>query len=431
MDRSNFKTDLYQLTMIAAQVYKNMHKRVVTCEAFVRKLPPERRFLVMAGTEEIREFLLNLRFTKDDIRQLKNLPPLKGVFATSNFDKFLEDFRFTGDMWALAEGEIAFAGEPLVRVTGTLPEVHMAETFILSVLNHDTKIASKAARIVLAARGKPVLEFGTRRTHHEAAVNAARSAYLSGFAATSNVEAAVRHQIPIAGTMSHMWIMIHDNEEKAFQDFKDVYKAPVLLIDTYDTVNSGDIHALSKEVRAVLDANGCKSTRIIASSDLNEYKIDELERLNAPIDTYAVGTELVVSRDVPSLGAVYKVVYDDTNNKPLVKLSPGKITMPGRKQIFLDQRNGGWSHLIALENAVAPSEELIPLLDCHIKDGKLMEGSAVNLEVARKYCNAALVNLHPQLASLEPEEKTVPVHPHDSLKTMFEEAVNGLKLANK
>jgi nicotinate phosphoribosyltransferase len=279
-------------------------------------------------------------------------------------------------------------------------------------------------------------------------VNAARSAYLSGFAATSNVEAAVRHQIPIAGTMSHMWILIHDDEEKAFQDFKDVYKAPVLLIDTYDTVkgaeiaskirlldgvrlDSGDIHALSKEVRAVLDANGCKSTRIIASSDLNEYKIDELERLNAPIDTYAVGTELVVSRDVPSLGAVYKVVYDDTNDKPLVKLSPGKITMPGRKQIFLDQRNGGWSHLIALENAVAPSEELIPLLDCHIKDGKLMEGSAVNLEVARKYCNAALVNLHPQLASLEPEEKTVPVHPHDSLKTMFEEAVNGLKLANK
>lgn len=449
MDRNNLKTDLYQLTMMAAQFCKNLHKRVVTCEAFVRKLPPERKFLIMAGTEEIREFLLNLRFSKEDIKYLKELAPLRQVFSMSNFDKFLEDFRFTGSMWALAEGEIAFAGEPLIRVTGTLPEVHMAETFALSVLNHDIKVASKAARIVLAARGKQVLEFGTRRTHHEAAVSAARSAYLAGFSATSNVEAGMRYGIPVAGTMSHMWVMTHDNEAKAFQNFKDVYRTPVLLIDTYDTlegaklaanihlldgvrIDSGDLLYLSTEVRKILNERGCSNAKIIVSNDLNEYLIDDLASRGAPIDVYAVGTELVVSKDVPSLGAVYKVVYDDSNNKPLVKLSSGKSTMPGRKEVFLDLRNGGWSHLIALENAVMPSGELIPLLDCHIDGGKVVEDSVVNLEVSRKYCNAALVNLHPQLASLQvSEETTVPVYPHHSLKEMFDEAMNGFKLADK
>lgn len=449
MDKTVLKTDLYQLTMMAAQFNKNLHKRVVTCEAFVRKLPPERRFLVMAGTEEIREFLLNLKFTADDIKYLKELSPLKPAFSTTNFAQFLEDFRFTGDMWALAEGEIAFAGEPLVRITGTLPEVHMAETFILSVLNHDVKVASKAARIVLAARGKPVLEFGTRRTHHEAAVSAARSAYLAGFAATSNVEAAIRHNIPIAGTMSHMWVMIHEDEKKAFQNFKEVYRLPTLLIDTYDTIegakiaakipllggvrlDSGDLLSLSVEVRKILNENGCHNAKIIVSNDLNEYLIDNLTSRGAPIDVFAVGTELVVSKDVPSLGVVYKVVYDDSNKKPLVKLSSGKATMPGRKEVFLDLRNGGWSHLVSLEGTVSPSGELVPLLDHHINKGEVVEYSLVGLDVARKYCNAALINLHPQLADLKPQEgNKVPVYPHQSLKDMFNEAMNGFKLADQ
>lgn len=446
MEKNILKTDLYQLTMMAAQYRKGIHNQVVTCEAFVRRLPNERKFLVMAGTEEIRNFLTNLRFSKDDIAQLKELEPLKQVFATSNFDKFLEDFCFTGDLWAMAEGEIAFAGEPLIQITATLPEVHIAETYILSVLNHDMKVSSKAARIVLAARGRPVLEFGTRRTHHEAAVNAARSAYLAGFSATSNVEAAVRHKIPIAGTMSHMWVMIHESEAQAYKSFKETYNSPILLIDTYDTLNgaelasqipllegvrldSGDLNQLSREVRTILDNNGCNRAKIIVSGDLNEYSIDELAKTGAPIDVYAVGTELVVSKDVPSLGAVYKVVYDDTNSRPLVKLSSGKVTLPGHKQVFLDQRNGGWSHLLTLKDTIEPSAELIPLLDCHIKGGEVQDKNVVDLEVSRKYCNAALLNLPSELTSLSKQSTEVPLHPHVSVKRMFNEAMNEHRLA--
>jgi nicotinate phosphoribosyltransferase len=321
-----------------------------------------------------------------------------------------------------------------------LPEVHMAETFALSVLNHDIKVASKAARIVLAARGRPVLEFGTRRTHHEAAVKAARAAYLAGFTATSNVEAGRRYGIPVAGTMSHMWVMVSKSETRAFNDFRDVYKAPVLLIDTYDTdmgavyasqipmlsgvrLDSGNLETLSKKVRGVLDSNGKQSAKIIVSNDLNEYKIDSLARCGAPIDTFAVGTELVISKDVPSLGVVYKVVYDDTDDRPLVKLSAGKKTFPGRKQVFLDQRNGEWKHLLAIEGEVEQEENLTPLLDCNIKNGEVVKESVVDLEVSRKYCNAALINLHSNLASLELEEIQVPVHPDKSLEEMFRRAM--------
>lgn len=437
---NSLKTDLYQLTMMAAQFKKGLHKKVVTCEAFARKMSPARKFLVMAGTEEIRNFLLNLKFTKDDIKFLREVPALKDVMASSNFDQYLLDFSFTGDMWAMAEGEIVFAGEPLVRITAPLPQAHIAETFILSVLNHDMKVASKAARVILAARGKPVLEFSTRRTHHEAAVSAARSAYLAGFTATSNVEAARRFKIPVKGTMAHMWIMIHNDEQEAFSNFKDVYRSPVLLIDTYDTVNgakeaakipglsavrldSGDLNTLSREVRRVLDDAGKQSTKIIVSNDLNEYKINEMMQANAPIDCFAVGTELVISKDAPSLGIVYKVVYDDSTNRPLVKISPGKTTLPGRKQVFLDTRDGKWHHLVALEGAVSPSSNLAPLLDCHISDGNLVEESAIDLEVARRYCNGCLANLHADLATLDIEETIVPVTPDESLMRLFEKAV--------
>lgn len=440
------KTDLYQLTMLGAYYVKGLHKKKVSCEAFVRKLPPERRFLVMAGTDEIRDFLSNLRFSSDDIKYLKEVEGLRPVFSTSNFAKYLEDFSFGGDFWAMAEGEIAFAGEPLIRVSGTLPEVHMAETFALSVLNHDIKVASKAARIILAARGRPVLEFGTRRTHHEAAVRAARASYLAGFTATSNVEAGRKYGIPVAGTMSHMWVMVSKNEIQAFKDFKDVYRNPILLIDTFDTLqgavyatdvpllsgvrlDSGNLELLSKEVRKILDQKGKQSVKIIVSNDLNEYTIDSLAACGAPIDTFAVGTELVVSRDVPSLGAVYKVVYDDTENRPLMKLSSGKITLPGRKQVFLDQRNGEWKHLVAIEGVVESEENLTPLLDCNIKDGEIVEESVVDLEVSRKYCNAALINLHSNLVSLEPKEIQVPVYPDKSVEELFKKAMeNGFNL---
>jgi nicotinate phosphoribosyltransferase len=438
------KTDLYQIAMIAASYFiKNKHNNRAVCEAFARKLPPCRRFLVMVGTNCIKEYLLNVGFEKSDISFLREKTDLKGVFATTNFDKYLEDFRFKGDLWAMAEGEIVFAGEPLIKIVGTLPEIHIAETFALSVLNHDIHIASKAVRIVLAARGRTLLEFGTRRTHHEAAIDAARAAYLVGFSATSNLRASERFGIPNAGTMSHMWIMLSDDEQQAFEDFSKVYKSPTLLVDTYDTLNgvelaskikglagirldSGDFDTLSREARKILDDNNCKSTKIAVSGDMNEYKIDSLLQAKSPIDVFGVGTELVSPKDINSLGIVYKAVYDITRDKPVIKLSKNKVTYPGSKQVYLDIRNGGWSHLVALDGFIKSSEELMPLLDLHMMNGKVIDESNVSLDVSRKYCNAALLNLHSNLASLEDRSDGVagsaPVFPDKSLIDLFKKA---------
>jgi nicotinate phosphoribosyltransferase len=446
LEGDGLKTDLYQLTMIAASYYmRSRHKNRATCEAFVRKLPGCRKFLVMAGTEQIREYLSNLRFTKDDVKFLKKHKELKSLMSVGNFDKYLEDFRFSGDLWAMAEGEIVFAGEPLVRVTGTLPEVHMAETYILSVLNHSVHIASKAARMVLAARGVPLLEFGTRRTHHEAALDSARAAYLAGFSATSNMRASQRYGIPNAGTMSHMWVMLNDDEEKAFAEFAQAFRNPTLLIDTYDTIegakkaskikglgavrlDSGDFDSLSRKVREILDDSGHQAAKIVVSGDMNEYKIDKLIRDGAPIDMFGVGTELVTPKDIHSLGAVYKAVYDDTKDEPVIKVATGKTTMPGTKQVYLVQEKDRWSHLIALEGQVYIDRhhEMTPLLDCLIQDGKVCDDNIVDLEVSRKYCNAALINLPPYLATLSDMPTPVPVRPHDSVTQLFKKAFESI-----
>lgn len=433
------KTDLYQITMMAAQFYKKIDNKIITCEAFARKLPIERKFFIMSGTEEIRNFLLNLSFSDDDIKQLKEISVLKHIFSSSNFETYLKDFRFTGDFWAMAEGEIVFPGEPLIRITAPISQANMVETFILSVLNHDIKIASKAARIVLASKGKDVLEFGTRRTHHEAAISCSRAAYLAGFTATSNVYASIKYGIPVAGTMSHMWVMSQESEEVAFQLFKDVYNNPIFLIDTYDTLkgaevaskipfvsgvrlDSGDFNTLSRQVRNILDNNGCNKVKIIVSGDLDEYKIHSLS--NGVIDVFAVGTEVVSSSDVSSLGIVYKAVYDNERNKPIIKMASGKQSLPGVKQVYLDELSNELLHLIALENSIIDSIYLTPLLDCHIKDGNLQEENVVDLNVSRKYCNAGLLNLKPNFSSLNVEQIKVPIKIHESLERLLSEALN-------
>jgi nicotinate phosphoribosyltransferase len=435
------KTDLYQLTMTAGYFHAGLANKVVTCEAFARKLPPTRRFMVMAGTEEIREALLGMRFDEEDIEFLRGVPALKSVM-TPDFIRWLEDFRFEGDLWAMAEGEIVFPGEPLVRVTAPLPQAQMAETMILSILNHDISIASKAARVVLAARGRPVLEFGTRRTHHEAAVSAARAAYLAGFAGTSNVEASRQFGIPAAGTVAHMWVMVHRSETEAFEKFAEVFGEPTLLIDTYDTlegarkasdikktksvrIDSGDLAHNAMFVRHILDERDRKDVKIIASSDLDEYAIANLMESGAPIDAFGVGTRLVSPADPPSLGIVYKVVYDETEKRPLIKRSGSKTTIPGRKQVFLDQREGGWQHLVALDGTIEASSDLSPLLDCHIRRGHAVPDACVDLDVARKYCNSCLTSLaalpleYDLSSLLEAHNQTFPVKGDTSLRDLF------------
>ena len=246
-----------------------------------------------------------------------------------------------------------------MRVTGNLVEAQIVETFLLSAINHATMVATKGARIVQAAGDAGVMEFGSRRTHPDAAVDAARAAYAVGFTGTSNVEAGMRYGIPVTGTAAHMWTMAHPSEESAFADYVEVFpNAAILLIDTYDTLrgaeraakiardklkgvrlDSGDLDALSRGVRAILDANGCASAKIVASGDLNEYRIAELRAKHAPIDLYGVGTDLVTSLDAPALGGVYKLVELETDGhgggpQPIAKFSEGKATLPGQHQIF-------------------------------------------------------------------------------------------------
>ncbi|WP_104987368.1 nicotinate phosphoribosyltransferase [Sorangium cellulosum] len=387
-------TDLYQLTMAAGYFHRGMTSRVATCELFVRRLPSHRRFLVAMGLERIVRYLEQLRFTDEQIAYLSTLPALADAM-TPAFCDYLRSFRFHGDVWAVPEGTVFFPNEPLLRVTAPLIEAQLIETFALSAVNHATTVASKAARIVLAAGDAGVIEFGTRRAHPEAALDAARAAYAVGCVGTSNVEAGMRFGIPVLGTAAHMWTMAHPTEEAAFEGYVAVFpSAAILLIDTYDTLvgaaraaavardklkgvrlDSGDLGALSVAVRKILDDAGCTSAKIVASGDLNEHRIAELRRAGAPIDLYGVGTDLVTSIDAPSLGGVYKLVEIDgvepgAARVPIAKFSEGKATLPGAHQVhrFRDPSGKLARDVIALESEPIPAGAE-PLLAPVVKRG--------------------------------------------------------------
>jgi nicotinate phosphoribosyltransferase len=288
-------TDLYQLTMAAGYFHRGMTQATACCEMFVRRLPKRRRYLLAMGLERVLRYLEGLRFTREQIAYLATVPALRDAM-TPDFQAFLAGFSFTGDVAAMPEGTVAFAGEPMVQITAPLVEAQIVETFLLSAVNHATMVASKAARVVQAAGSAQVIEFGGRRTHPEAAVDAARAAYAAGCVGTSNVEAGMRFGVPVMGTAAHMWTMAHPSEEAAFEGYTAVFpSASILLIDTYDTLrgaeraariardklkgvrlDSGDLLVLSRAVRAILDEHGCTSAKIVASGDLNEYRIAEL-----------------------------------------------------------------------------------------------------------------------------------------------------------
>lgn len=360
MPTSVLATDLYQITMAAGYD----HARIAglsTFELFVRRLPPRRGYLVAAGLEQALAFLESLRFTADEIAYLRSVPSLTGV-PPRFFDEVLPAFRFRGDVWAVREGEPVFAGEPLLRVTAAAAEAQVVETALLALITFPTSISSKAARIVHAAAGRSVAEFGSRRAHGlEAALHAARAAYLAGCGSTSNVEAGYRFGIPISGTMAHAWVMTFERELDAFRAYLDLFgERTTLLIDTYDTVqaarditaaglkpaavrlDSGDLLELSRHVRRVLDEGGLSGTRILASGDLDEDRVDALVSAGAPIDAFGVGTALSTSSDSPALGGVYKLVEVERGGRmvPVAKLSAGKRTLGGAKQVWRVARDG-------------------------------------------------------------------------------------------
>lgn len=388
-------TDLYQLTMAAGYFHRGMTGDVATCEMFVRRLPKLRRYLVAMGRERVLSYLSELRFSQEQITFLASVPALRDAM-TPAFREYLAALRFTGDVWTVPEGTIVFANEPLFRVTAPIIEAQLVETFLLSAVNHATMVASKAARIVHAASPASVVEFGSRRTHPEEAVDAARAACAAGCVGTSNVEAGMRFGLKVTGTAAHMWTMAHASEEAAFHGYVEVFpNASILLIDTYDTLrgalraakiareklqgvrlDSGDLLTLSRGVRKVLDDNGCASAKIVASGDLNEYKIAALRKENAPIDLYGVGTDLVTSLDAPSIGGVYKLVELARNGErlPIAKFSEGKGTLPGPHQVWRSRSGAeGFSDTIALvEEAPAAlgDGDAQPLLEPAMKAGR-------------------------------------------------------------
>ena len=268
-------TDLYQMTMALGYFQKGMHEQRASMELFFRKLPPQRKFILFAGLERVINYLRELRFTQAQIEYLREVPSLRKSMSF-DFIEYLKDFRFSGDVWGMPEGTIAFAQEPLIRVTGGLLEVQLVETMLLSIVNTASAVASKAARIVLAADGDEVMELGTRRTSAQEAVEASRAAYLAGFTSTSNVEAGFRYDVPVDGAPAHSWVMAHESELNAFRNYCEVFpRHSVLLVDTYDTLegtkraieaagpqlkgvhlDSGALLELSKAVRSLLDEHG-------------------------------------------------------------------------------------------------------------------------------------------------------------------------------
>ncbi len=368
-------TDLYELTMAAAY-FDNNETAGATFELFVRNFPKNRSYLLAAGLEQAADYLKHLRFKEEHISYLMKHPSFKDV--SQEFFQYLRNFRFTGDVWALPEGTVFFTDEPIMRVTAPIIEAQIVETYLLSMINFQTLIATKAARVVQSARGRGVVEFGGRRAHGpDAALLAARASYIGGCIGTSNVLAGYLYGIPTYGTMAHSFIMNYDSEEEAFERFGRVFPSnAAVLLDTYDTIegakkaaslrpapslvrlDSGDRYDLSIKVRKILDQAGLKQTKIFVSGDLNEYALEDLTSRGAPIDSFGVGTELVTSRDDPALQGIYKIVATRRNNKTTyrVKTSEGKRTIPGPKQVYRTYS----ANKEILEDTIALEEEKEP-----------------------------------------------------------------------
>ncbi|MCM8782904.1 MAG: nicotinate phosphoribosyltransferase [Candidatus Omnitrophica bacterium] len=399
--------DLYELTM--AEVYfKYKPHTLATFDLFVRQLPLNRNYLLVCGLSEIIDFVSNLRFDRNSIEYLRE----KKLFSKEFLD-YLKNFRFQGDLWMLPEGEVCFAGEPILRIEANIIEAQILETFLLNTINLQTMIATKASRVVIAAKDKAVYDFSLRRTAgKDAGIKVSRSAYVAGFSGTSNVLAGFLYNIPLVGTMAHSFVMAFKTELESFSAYTKIFPhRSILLVDTYNTekgiqnaikiglelkrkgfklsgirLDSGDIVFWSKKARFMLDKAGLNYTQILASGNLDEYKIEALLKSNPPIDSFGVGTHMGTSSDSPYLDVIYKlsqISYDKKNFLPTMKLSQGKTTYPGRKQIFrISDRDGFFVRdIIALEEE---RPEGRPLLIRAIKKGQVLYKSP-SLERIREF----------------------------------------------
>lgn len=417
-------TDLYELTMAQAYLEQGMDEPAVF-EFFVRKLPAHRNFLMAAGLEQVLDYLSELRVSKEELAWLDQ----SGRFS-SQLLHYLETLRFTGDVEAMAEGTIFFPHEPIFKIVAPLPEAQLIESRVINLLNFQTMVASKAARSVLAAGGKPLIDFGLRRAHGaEAGLLAARASYLAGFSGTATVLAGMAYRIPLHGTMAHSFVQAHEDESVAFEHFAHTQPANViLLIDTYDTeaaadkvvslaltlktkgitvkgvrLDSGDLADHARKVRRVLDEGGLPHAQILASGNLDEYRLRDLIQSRAPIDSFAVGTAVTTSSDAPSLDCVYKL--QEYGGRSCRKRSEGKATWPGRKQVYRYLGDDGhMDHdIVTTHDDRLPGE---PLLQPVMKNGCRL-ASWPELVELRRHAAAQVEQLPESLRALE----TVP--PYD------------------
>lgn len=389
-------TDFYELTMCAGYFQYNLENSIddqndtSTFELFVRKLPRNRNYLIFAGLEQVIHYLQNARFNERMIEYFRSREVFKNI-NPKFFDEYLPNFKFDLDVWSIPEGQFFFPNEPIMRIEGPTFQAQLAETYILNVITYQTVVAAKASRIRNIAGNRIIVDFGTRRSHSPlAGVYAARASYIAGFNGTSNCVADLELGIKASGTMAHSWVQRFPTELESFKAFYKIYgKNSILLIDTYDVkkgtlnacktakdirgvrIDSGDLVENSKIVRKILDENGLKNAIITLSSDLNEYKIKDLIEKGAPADAFGVGTEMVTSRDDPVVNSVYKLIQH--NGIPKIKISKGRITYPGKKQVYrVYNENGKFvKDILMLENETPP-EDTEPFLIPIMKKGKLI-----------------------------------------------------------
>jgi nicotinate phosphoribosyltransferase len=409
-------TDLYELTMAAGYFEAGKSAEKATFEFSIRRLPANRNYALIAGLPQVVDYLLNLTFTPEEIDYLRGLPQFARV-SPAFFD-YLSDFRFTGDLFAVPEGTPLFAGEPVLTLRAPVIEAQLPETYLLSAITFQTLIASKAARCAEAAAGRPIAEFGTRRAHTpEAGTLGARAAYIGGCAGTSNTLAGFRYAIPVMGTAAHSWVMSFPCEMDAFRKLQRVLgESTVQLIDTYDTLegarraaklggplwglrlDSGDFDSLSRQVRSILDDAGLHAAKIMASGDLDEYKIRQLVRAGAPIDAFGVGTQLATSADAPNMGAVYKLVEVEICGikRFTAKYSESKSSLPGAKQVFRDVARD----VVARSGECGRGEALLRPI---VLGGRIVE-PLPTIEQARARAAQMIAKLPEHLRQLEPGE---------------------------
>ena len=410
-------TDLYQLTMLQAYLEYGM-RAPATFELFTRRLPPDRNYLIADGLDAALDYLEQLRFEAADIEYLKSL----GIFSAEFLD-YLRGFRFSGSVDAMPEGTPFFANEPLLTVHAPLPEAQLVETRLLNLVQLPTAVASKAARVVAAADGRSVIDFGLRHAHGaDASLAASRAAYIAGVGATSNVAAGQAFGIPVAGTMAHSFVQAHDSEREAFAHFAATFPGATLLVDTYDTeagvarvielvreagcetapaavrLDSGDLAAHARRTRRQLDAAGLTQVQIIASGNLDEHEIARLIADGAPIASFGVGAALAVSEDAPCLDVVYKLVAYDGLGR--MKLAAEKSTLPDPKQVFRHFDGGAATHdVLGLADEQTDGQ---PLLEPVMRDGKRQPAGRRSLDDIRAHADRALATLPARLRSLDP-----------------------------